>query len=92
MHALNDQALIDHTKKLITSERKITAQILQALEEIERRRLYLERGYPSLFTFCTEHLGYSASSAQRRISSMRLIKKLPVAEKTEVTQKLDQVY
>ncbi len=86
--SFSDHKLIEHTQQLAATERNIIAQVLDALAEIDRRRLYLDRGYGSLFAFCTEFLGYSGSSAQRRISSMRLLKKMPTIEKEEIADKL----
>jgi hypothetical protein len=54
----------------------LTARILRYLEEIERRRLHLER-HPSLFQFCVSELGYSENEANSRISAMRLSREVP---------------
>ncbi|TVQ81198.1 MAG: HNH endonuclease [Bradymonadales bacterium] len=87
---LASKDLLLYTQKLAASERKIYAAVIEALEEIERRKLYLAKGYSSLFIFCTEVLKYSAGAAQRRIESMRLIKNFPRAQKTEVKTKLQR--
>ena len=73
------EGLIQKLKDLVKEERKITMEVLRHLREVERRRLYLERGFSSLFAFCTDELGYSQSAAYRRISAMRLIRDLPAA-------------
>ncbi len=44
------------------------------------RKLFLARGYSSLFDFCTKELGYSEGAAHRRISCMHLIVQLPEIE------------
>jgi 5-methylcytosine-specific restriction endonuclease McrA len=75
-----DQVLISELKELVTTERKTLTQILHYLREIEIRRLYLVRGYPSLFAMLTQELGYSESAAGRRIQAMRLIQELPEVE------------
>lgn len=72
--------LLTETKSLISQERETKAQILHYLKEIDSRKLYLERGYPSLFAFCMEFLGYTESEAQRRISACRLLNELPEIE------------
>ena len=53
--------------------------MLQHLQEIETRKLYLERGFPSLFEYVVKELGYSHSSAYRRIKAMRLYRDIPQA-------------
>lgn len=69
--------LLTLTKNLVTHLNEKTVEFLERLREIEKRKLHLQRGYPSLFAFVTEELGFSAASAMRRINAMRLIKELP---------------
>jgi hypothetical protein len=47
------------------------------LNEVERRRLHLGLGYPSMFVYCTRHLGYSSSAASRRIQAARCVRDYP---------------
>jgi len=57
---------------------------VRLFEEIYARKLYLSRGYPSLFEMAVKHFGYCAGSAQRRINSMKLMRELPeIEEKIE---------
>src|ERR1700730_2539872 len=77
---LSDEELLAKTKSLVKEEKKITQSILNHLEEVEYRKLYLARGFSSLFSYCVEELGYSGSSADRRLSAMRLIKNIPEAK------------
>ena len=51
--------------------------ILVHLVEIDRRRLYVPLGFSSLFEFCRGHLGYSESTAGRRVCLARLIRDYP---------------
>jgi hypothetical protein len=77
---LTDDLLLTKTSELAREERRLTLEVLRHLQEIERRRLYAARGYPSLFEYAVRELGYPEGSAQRRISSMRLLKELPELE------------
>lgn len=79
------ESLVTELKILVDKERKLIAQVLEYLKEVEIRKIYLELGYPSLFEFCIRELGYSEPSAQRRISAMRLIKDIP-----EIKRKLEE--
>src|ERR1700677_3167081 len=88
MKTFSNSDLILKLKNLVIEERKLTAEILEYLREVEVRKLFLELGYPSLFEFCMRELGYSEGSAQRRISAMRLIKTLPEIEDKIVTGEL----
>jgi hypothetical protein len=78
---LSDEALLMKVKTLAGEERLILAEVLRFLREIDSRKLYLARGYSSLFNFCVEYLQYEESQAFRRISACRLLKELPEIEK-----------
>ena len=80
LQALNDRELIDRTKALVDKERDIQMRVIDHLREIERRRLHLARGYPSLFEYATGELGYSEGAAHRRIKAMRLCREVPEAD------------
>ena len=77
----SDKELLVKTKNLIREEQKLLSVILAHLEEIERRKLYSDLGYKSLFDYCLKELNYSEQQAWRRINSMRVIKKLPELKK-----------
>ena len=84
----NDQLLLQ-TKNLVQKERQINIQVLQHLQEIEKRRLYLKRGFSSLFEYAVKELNYSESSAYRRIKAMKLCKELPETKTQISTGKLN---
>lgn len=88
LRALSSVHLVQTLKTLVQEERRLLVQVLQCLREIERRMLYAERGYGSLYEFCVQELGYSESTAYRRISSMRLLKTLPEETRVETERKL----
>jgi hypothetical protein len=77
---LSDNRLIRQVEFLRGKEREVLAGVLRHLDELERRRLYLPRGYSSLFEFCTQHLKYSRSAAGRRIASARTLARFPMLE------------
>lgn len=76
----NNELLVSDLKSLITQERRTLIEIIDHLREVERRKLYLQKGYSSLFSWMTEFLGYSEGAAQRRIQAMRLVQDLPELE------------
>lgn len=81
---ISDLELTQRLEKLVRTERKITHVILSHINEMENRKLYADLGYDGMFSYLTEHLGYSESSAYRRLQSARLLKQIPiVAEKLE---------
>ena len=77
---LSDNRLIRQLESLRGKERKVLAGVLRHLIEMEKRRLFLPRGYSSLFEFCTQHLKYSRSAAGRRIAAARTLAKFPSLE------------
>ena len=88
LSGLSDRELLARVKALVSQERATTLEILVHLIEVERRKLHLGLGYPSLFEYCTRHLGYSNSAAGRRIHAARCIRDFPevyyLLEKNEV--------
>jgi len=88
LHKLPDDALISKTESLVGEERKTLTQILHHMKEIERRRLFSELGYKSIFDFAVRRLGYTEDQAYRRISAMRLLKELPQIEQQIVSGEL----
>ena len=77
LRGISDKALLCGIGRLSERERKTVLSILLHLIEIERRRLYLSRGYSSLFEFCTGQLGYCESTASRRIRAARCVRDFP---------------
>ena len=77
---LKDSDLLAQTKQLVVQERQLVTKLLHHLREVERRRLYSELGYASLFEYAVKELKYSESQASRRIAAMRLIKEIPEVE------------
>jgi hypothetical protein len=52
--------------RLRAGERRLEVRILRGLIELDRRKLYLDWGYASLFAYCVDRLGYCESSAGDR--------------------------
>ena len=81
---LTDSTLLADTKNLVRQEQALLTKILWHLKEVDGRRLYSELRYGSLFDYCTKELGYSESSAQRRIIAARALADYPeIAPKIE---------
>ena len=79
LKSLADAALLERLCTLRGRERAVLVRILYLLNEVERRRLYVGRGYASLYEFCIDALGYSRSAAMRRIHAARCVKICPAA-------------
>ncbi len=74
---LTDKTLLKDTKNLVLHERRVSVEILHHLKEIDVRKLYADLKWSSLFDYCVRELGYSESSAQRRIVAARLMGEMP---------------
>jgi 5-methylcytosine-specific restriction endonuclease McrA len=70
--------LTAHLYRLRVKERERLVEFLLYLAELDRRKLYLDLGFPSCFRFCLDHLGLTNSSAFRRVVGARLLARFPV--------------
>lgn len=69
--------LDEKIKSLAASERELLKEILLTIKEIDRRKLFLDYGFSSLFEYLVKSVGYSEGSAQRRIDGSRLLRDIP---------------
>src|SRR5688500_3476714 len=76
--SLSDNQLLASLKSLACAERKVTAELIAALAEVDRRKLYLGEGFPSLFNYCTQVLHLSEHAAYGRIEAVRAVHRFPV--------------
>ena len=74
---LHHEALLDKLHELVHAERQVTAELLRVLIEVDRRMLYAERGYSSLFAYCVDVLNMSEPSIGVRIHAARCCSRFP---------------
>ncbi len=86
---LSDQELWTQTQNIVTQERKHTTDLIWHLKEVSKRKLYLERGFSSLYNYVTEGLKYTPASAMRRIKAMKLLRTLPKKAQKKVEESLN---
>jgi 5-methylcytosine-specific restriction endonuclease McrA len=79
-----NEDLVKELKDLVRNERQLLMEILYRLREVEERKLHLQMGYPDIYRFTQDALGYSSSAAYRRVAAMRLLKAIP-----ELDEKLE---
>jgi len=77
---LSDKALLQQTLLLVKREKEILSEILLHLQEVQRRRLFCDIGYGSLFQYCVKQLGYSEDQTYRRINALKLVKEIPAVQ------------
>lgn len=69
--------IIVKIKSLCQKEKEITGEIIRCLQDIYDQKIYLDMGYGSLFSFCTDELGQSPSAAQRKCDAVRVSRFVP---------------
>jgi 5-methylcytosine-specific restriction endonuclease McrA len=75
---LSDTELLERVLTLAQAERSGTVQLIAALAEVDRRKLYLGLGCASLFIYCTRVLRLSEHAAYNRIIVARAARSFPV--------------
>jgi hypothetical protein len=76
---LSDTELLVQVAAVVETERKASADVVEHLMEVERRRVYLDQACSSLYAYCRERLGYSEDAALKRARVARLALRLPRA-------------
>src|SRR5690242_3386331 len=71
LNGISNEALFATVRNLREKECQTTADMIRYLAEIDRRGIYQDAGFSSLFTYLTEGLGYSEGSAARRCRAVR---------------------
>jgi 5-methylcytosine-specific restriction endonuclease McrA len=74
---LGRNALLKLLRGLSSRHRALTAELLHALAEADRRHLWAEAGYPSMYAWCMGEFGLSEDMAARRICAARLSRRYP---------------
>lgn len=77
LEGLDDDELERRLRRLASLERRALVLLLAHLADFDRRKLYANRGYPSLFAYCTSELRYSEQGAYKRIQAARAIRSYP---------------
>src|SRR5512140_300213 len=75
--AASDASLLHELHAIVGSHRRVTAELVLCLAEVDARRLHVEKGFPSLFSYCVERLRFSEDEACRRIEAARLARRFP---------------
>lgn len=78
---LSDNTLRKDSLHAAAKEKAATAILLHHIKEVDRRKLYSDWKYSSLFDWCVKELGLCEGSAQLRITAARTLKDIPEIEK-----------
>jgi 5-methylcytosine-specific restriction endonuclease McrA len=77
---LSNDALLHELRVTVGSHRRVSADLIRYLGEVDTRRLYAEKGFQSLFTYCVGRLQFSEDEACRRIEVARLARRFPAID------------
>jgi hypothetical protein len=75
---LSDSELLERVEALARRERHAAVELVAHLAELDKRRLYREQGYGSLFSYCIGALHLAEHAAFNRIEAARASRAFPV--------------
>jgi hypothetical protein len=75
---ISDDALLRRLSELVHQSRRVEAELVAHIGEVEDRRLYAREAVPSMFVFCTKMLHLSEHEAYLRIRVARAARKHPM--------------
>src|SRR3990170_8815828 len=77
LEGLSTEELDRSAEKLVRAEKRNVALVIAHIAEMSRRRGQLERGYKSLFEYCTRRLHLSEGSVALRIQVANVSRRFP---------------
>ena len=75
LHAIPDDELLRRLGELVSHSRRVEADLVVHIGEVDERGLYAREASPSMFAYCTERLHLSEAEAYRRITVARAARK-----------------
>ena len=76
--SLSDDELLRRLTELVRRSRRVEAEVVAHIAEVDERKLYAREASPSMFTYCTDVLHLSEPEAYLRISVARAGRAYPV--------------
>ena len=77
LESLSIEELDKSTQKLVRAEKRNVALVIAHIAEMSRRKGHVERGYKSLWDYCTRRLRLSEGSVARRIQVANVCRRIP---------------
>jgi hypothetical protein len=75
---MGNEALLSEVERLVNADRTVGAALLVHLAEVDARKLYLARGYSSMFMYCRAALGMSEAEAYLRMRAADVGRRFPL--------------
>ena len=73
-----DDELLRRLGELVSQSRRVEADVVAHIGEVEERRLYAREAFPSMYSYCTGVLHLSEAEAYLRITVARAAREHPV--------------
>ena len=77
LDSVTDDDLLSRTTALVATSRRVEAELVAHLAEVDARALYLRDACPSMFVYATTRLGLSEAEAYLRIHAGRAARRFP---------------
>jgi 5-methylcytosine-specific restriction endonuclease McrA len=77
LQSIPDDELLHRLADLMGQSRRVEADIVAHIAEVEERRLYAREAFPSMFVYCMDVLHLSEAEAYLRIAAARASRKHP---------------
>src|SRR4029453_2295608 len=77
LQSSSDDELLRRLAELVSQSRRVEADLVAHIGEVDERRLFARQAFPSMFAYCTEHLHLSEAEAYRRITVARAARQFP---------------
>ncbi len=78
LESIPDAELLRRLVELMGRSRRVEADIVAHIAEVDERRLYAREAFPSMFAYCTDVLHLSEAEAYLRISAARASREHPI--------------
>jgi hypothetical protein len=75
---VTDHELLSRVERLVKADRVSSVKLLVHLGEVEARKLYLERGFSSMYDYCMTALGMSEAETYLRLLAAKTGKRFPL--------------
>jgi hypothetical protein len=78
LKSISDDELLRRLAELLRQSRRVEADLVAHIGEVDERRLYAREASPSMFAYCTEVLHLSEAEAYLRIAAARASREHPM--------------
>ena len=75
LHSVSDDELLCRLHELAAQSRRVEADLVAHIGEVDERKLYARSAFSSMFVYCTQALHLSEAEAYRRITVARAARK-----------------